>query len=180
MKYKILLALSTVLLILPLLIQRFSWISALAIFLVLLIRNRKLLLSYLKFFLPSVAFLMILYTLTGNWISGLQSALLLLSSSLSFQLYFGFFPRVSLYELLRRTGFPRGISFVLYASMNYVACIKPMIEDIQDAQRLRGIEIKKGIRGIFHLPVLLIPLMVRIMKGTEYLAESLYLRNKDE
>lgn len=180
MRYRILLILSLALLILPLVQPQYSWICALGIVLILLIRNRKQLLSYGKFFLPSVAFLILLYLLAGRWEQGLQSALLLLSSSLSFQLYFGFFRELSIYDLLLKTGFPRRISFVMYASLNYVSCIKPMIREIQDAQRLRGIEIKKGIGGLFHLPILLVPLMVRILKGTEHLAESLTLRNLED
>lgn len=179
MKYKVLFAMSLALMILPLVLPRAAWYLGPVLSLILLRRNKRQLSAYLRFFFPSVVFLLILYTLLGTWRQGLHTAALLFSSSLSLQLYFAFFPGVSVFELLLNTGFPRPLAFALYAVLNYVSFISPVIREIQDAQRLRGLDFPKGPRGIFRLPALLIPLVARLLRGADHLAESLFLRTGD-
>ena len=143
---------------------------------VLLVRNPRSLVRYARVLLPSALFIMVLYILFGRWREGLGIVSLLTGTSLCLQLYLAFFPDRSLYVLLRETGFPERPAFIVYGAVNYTLLIKPMILEIRDAQRLRGLDISQGIRGLFHIPRLLIPLTVRLLKGADHLAESLYLR----
>ncbi len=55
--------------------------------------------------------------------------------------------------------------------------ITPIIREIKNNIRLRGIDIQKGWRGVPYWPHLILPLIVRLIKGSDYLAESLLLRN---
>ncbi|MDC7242357.1 MAG: CbiQ family ECF transporter T component, partial [Spirochaetales bacterium] len=111
---------------------------------------------------------------------GVGTVLLLSGSSLSLQLFLAFFPQKSLYLLLRQAGCPEKPAFIAYCTVNYTLMVKPVIIEIQDAQRLRGMEIPRGIRAIFHLKGILIPLMIRLLKGADHLAESLTLRGRDQ
>lgn len=177
MKYRLFLVLSIFLMVLQLVLTKSVLIIAPLIILVLLIRNPGALLQYFKFLLPSLLFLLFIYFVSGHIRTGLHAALILSGSSLSLQLYFSFFPRLSFYELLTLSGVPKKYSFLIYASLNYAALIKPLMLEIQDAQRIRGIEIPGGIRSLFYLPVILIPLMVKLLTGADHLAEALYLRS---
>ena len=147
---------------------------------ILLFRNLKSLVTYLRFLIPSSLFIIVLYFLFGHTIDGWHTVLLLVSTSLSFQLYLAYFSDLSLFELLVKTGFPKKTAFILYGAVNYTFFIQPLIHEIQDAQRLRGIEIPQGIRRMFYAHILLIPLMIRLLKGAEHLAESLYLRSYED
>jgi energy-coupling factor transporter transmembrane protein EcfT len=146
----------------------------------LIVRNRKALVSYLRFLVPTSLFLLILYFLFGHFKDGVHTVILLASISLSLQVYLSFYKELSLYDLLVETGFPKKVAFILYGALNYTLFIKPVIDEIQDAQRLRGIEIPHGMRRVFYFHIFLIPLMVRLLKGAEHLAESLYLRSYED
>lgn len=176
MKYKLLLIISLSSIILQIFINTAATPIIILIILILLIKNPDALKRYLVFIIPSVSFLILIYALTGRFTEGLKTALTLTGTSLSIQLYFSFFNKLSVYELLNRSGISAEISFIIYASMNYTLMIKPLIVEIQDAQRIRGIEIPHGIRSLFYFHMILIPLMVKLMKGADHLAESIYLR----
>ncbi|MDC7235327.1 MAG: hypothetical protein PQJ58_18990 [Spirochaetales bacterium] len=179
MKYKILFILSLTLTVVQFIIPVSSVIIIPGIILVLLIRNAAGLYGFLKFLIPSQIFIVLLYLITGQFSAGLNAVRIIGGSGLCLQLYFQCYPELSLYTLLLYTGLHRKYAFILYASFNYASFIKPMIMEIQDAQRLRGIEIPKGIRSLFYLHILLIPLMVKLLKGADHLAESLMLRSID-
>jgi len=176
LKYKILFSISILLLGLTLFVGFYALIIITGIVFLLFLTNRTHLLTTLKILFPSVAFILLLYSFQGQLRVGLEVAVMLLSSSLSFQLYFSYDSKVSLYEKLIRTGFSHSLSFVFYGVFNYAAFIRPLAEEIQNAQRLRGVEIKRGILGIIYLPILIIPLLVQVLKGSSHLAETLYLR----
>lgn len=177
MKYKLILLLAAILIVLQFLLPLSAILLIPGIILVLLIRNPKSLPVYLKFLFPSLLFLLLFYSVLGQFQSGLKTVALLSGTSLSLQFYLAFFPEISLYELFIRTGIPSRKAFMLYGALNYVSFIRPLIAEIQEAQRLRGIDIPKGVRGLFHFHIILIPLMVRLLKGADHLAESLYLRS---
>lgn len=177
MKHKALLVISLSLIFLQILFNTAAPLIIMLIILILLIKNPGALKNYLVFIIPSVSFLILIYALTGRFTEGLKTALTLTGTSLSIQLYFSFFNKLSVYELLNRSGVSAEISFIIYASLNYTIMIKPLIIEIQDAQRIRGIEIPHGIRSLFYFHMILTPLMVKLMKGADHLAESLYLRS---
>ncbi len=176
MRYKILGLISLVLMVVQFVRPQTSYALIPALLLTLLVRNRRSLKIYLTFLLPSFTFILALYALLGQWQTGLQTVLLLTGTSLCLQLFLAFFPDVSLYVLLRSCGCPERFAFITYGAVNYALFIKPLVNEIRDAQRLRGVEIPTGIRSLLHLHILLIPLMVRLIKGADHLAESLYLR----
>ncbi len=176
MKYSFLAGLSLAFLVLQFISSQSFCIIIPAALVILVVRNPKQLIRFLGFITPALGFLLLVYSLTGQFRLGIKTILLLCGTSLSLQLYFGFYPELSLYELLLRSGFPKKPAFIIYGALNYTLLIKPLVEEIMDAQRLRGVDIPKGPAGLFYLPALLIPLMVRLLQGAEYLAESLSLR----
>ena len=179
MKYKWLGGLSFVLMVAQFTQPTASWVVIPVVVVVLLVRNPRSVIRYLRFLIPSGLFIMVLYTAFGQWLVGLQTVSLLTGTSLCMQLYLAFFPDQSLYVILRETGCPERPAFIIYGAINYTLLIKPMIGEIQDAQRLRGIAIPRGIGRLFHVHRLVIPLTVRLLKGADNLAESLYLRGGD-
>ena len=176
MKYKFLGAVSLALMIVQFVRPVASSGVILLVLSVLMVRNPRSLVRYARVLLPSALFILVLYVLFGRWREGLETVSLLTGTSLCLQLYLAFFPDRSLYVLLRETGCPERPAFIVYGAVNYTLLIKPMILEIRDAQRLRGLDIPQGIRGLFHVHRLLIPLTVRLLKGADHLAESLYLR----
>ncbi|MBN2792960.1 MAG: hypothetical protein JXQ81_10665 [Desulfuromonadales bacterium] len=176
MKYKLLALIALLFLVIQFVYPSSSFILIPLILTVLLLRNGSSLKLYLTFLLPSFFFILLIYSLLGQWQLGLQTVLLLTGTSLCLQLYLAYFPKVSLYVLLRSCGCPERYAFIVYGAVNYALFIKPLINEIRDAQRLRGVEIPNGIRALFHFHILLVPLMVRLIKGADHLAESLYLR----
>lgn len=176
MKYKLLGTISLALMIVQFVRPTASWAVIPLVLSVLLVRNPRSVARYARVLIPSVLFILLLYVLFGRWREGLRTVSLLTGTSLCLQLYLAFFPGRSLYVLLRETGCPERPAFVVYGAVNYTFLIKPMILEIRDAQRLRGLDVPRGIGGLFHAPRLLIPLTVRLLKGADHLAESLYLR----
>ena len=179
MKIRALALISFLLMVLQFFLPKFSLALIPVLLLILLYRNSSGIKGFLKFLLPSLVFIMLVYSLMGQFMMGLLTILLLSGTSFCLQLYLLFFPDLSLYALLKQTGCPERIAFIIYGAVNYTLFIKPIILEIQDAQRLRGIDIPKGIRGLISYHTVLIPLMVRLLKGADHLAESLYLRSSD-
>jgi len=143
---------------------------------VLLLRLSHAWLKFLKGLgFPVLTFFIIAWV-AFDLLTGIVSALRLLTIATVFFLFFQTTPPQVLSNALLKMGIPYPLTFVLSASMQFVPVLIHRARNIRDAQRARGIPIEGGLGTFLHLPALVGPLLIQAFKLADELAEAMEAR----
>lgn len=139
----------------------------------------KNVLKSLKGMLFLFFFILFFNTLFGSFNKGIQMSIRFMNILISFSLLFQTTSPDELSQALTKIFIPFHIAFSLSLAFRFVPTLALELETITDAQKSRGLEVKKGgiiqqVRSFFPM---LIPLISNSIQRAYYIAESLEARS---
>ena len=103
-----------------------------------------------------------------KWVALISSSVALFASSKSFDFV----------ESLKSFKVPKGFTFALGIGFRFIPIIFEEIGKISLAQKARGLNIGRGVKGIFKIPIVLKSISIPLLRGIMLRLEGMYLTLK--
>jgi energy-coupling factor transport system permease protein len=150
--------------------------GALLLALVVLHRQGRAYLSWLRMLLPTAAFFAGVMALAAGPVEGLEAGLRLWVLTSVFFLFFALTRPEDLGNALVQWGLPFPVAFVTTAALQFVPVVTRKARSVMDAQRSRGLSLEPGLRTLWRYPRFLVPVLVQAFQMADELAEAMEAR----